>query len=110
MFYLTHFYLGTSLHVYVMERRFNPLFHVQELFKIDLPTDKPSELELITFIETLITIRNLLIDTLLQIEIIEKLITNDKFSENNDLNSDDLSYIVESRLIQTIRTPQNKSK
>jgi len=89
---------------------------MQELLKIDLPTDKPSELELITFIETLVTIHNLLNETIIQIEIIEKLInaSSKEISENNDFDSsDDLSCSSNGmfvKLIPTVPTPQNKRK
>jgi hypothetical protein len=89
---------------------------MQELLKIDLPTDKPSDFELITFIETLVTIRNLLNETIIQIEIIEKLINanSKKISENNDFDSSDDSSCSSNgmfvKLIPTIPTPQNKRK
>jgi len=89
---------------------------MQELLKIDLPTDKPSDFELITFIETLVTIRNLLNETIIQIEIIEKLINanSKKISENNDFDSSDDSSCGSNgmfvKLIPTIPTPQNKRK
>ena len=92
---------------------------MQELLKIDLPTDKPSDLELITFIEILVTIRNLLNETIIQIEIIEKLISansknDDKISENIDFDSSDDSSCSSNgmfvKLIPTVPTPQNKRK
>lgn len=83
---------------------------MQEILKIDLPTDKPTDLELITFIETLVTIRNLLNETIIQIEIIEKLInsnsTDNNGSDDSSLNSDGVFV----KLIPTVTTPKNKRK
>jgi hypothetical protein len=65
---------------------------MHELVKIDLPTDKPSNFKLITFIETLATIRNLLNQSIIQIEIIEKLMEG---SDNSLSCSDDGSAFSE---------------
>ncbi|EXX73130.1 hypothetical protein RirG_062920 [Rhizophagus irregularis DAOM 197198w] len=77
---------------------------------VNIPSD------LITFIETLVTTRNLLNETIIQIEIIEKLINanNKKISENNNFdNRDDSSCSsngMSVKLIPTVPTPQNKGK
>ena len=90
---------------------------MQELLEIDLPTDKPSDLKLITFVETLVTIRNLLNQSIIQIEIIEKLINansknDDEISEDNDYGSSDDSSCSsdDEKLIQTVPTPDKGSK
>ena len=82
------FHLGTTLHVYETERTFDLLFHMHELVKIDLPTHKPNGRNLITFIETLATIRNLIVQSVIQIEIIEKLIKVNDFHGYNSSDDD----------------------
>ncbi|KAF0519681.1 hypothetical protein F8M41_016487 [Gigaspora margarita] len=72
-----HIY-GTTLVVYIIERKFDPLFHMKELVKIDLPVHKPNENEFITFIETLITISGLLKQSLDDLLIIENLLCDDE--------------------------------
>ncbi|CAG8535606.1 26548_t:CDS:2, partial [Gigaspora margarita] len=81
-----HIY-GTTLVVYIIERKFGPLFHMKELVKIDLPVHKPNENEFITFIETLITISGLLKQSLDDLLIIENLLCDDEYY-NSDEKSD----------------------
>ncbi|CAG8805579.1 16791_t:CDS:1, partial [Racocetra fulgida] len=82
----------TTLVVYVIERKFDPLFHMKELVKIALPVHKPNENEFITFIEKLITVSELLKQSLDDLSIIEDLLC-DKDEYNSSGDDSDLTLL-----------------
>jgi hypothetical protein len=66
-------HLGTTLVVYIIDRRFDPLFFMEELFRLEILTSTPSEKKLIKFIEDLTTIRSSIVKTKEQIDLVEKM-------------------------------------
>ncbi|CAG8609198.1 6800_t:CDS:2, partial [Dentiscutata erythropus] len=83
-----HIY-GTTLVVYIIERKFDPLFHMKELVKIALPVHKPNENEFVTFMEKLITVSDLFKQSLNDILIIEDLLCKDEDKEYDSHSSDE---------------------
>ncbi|CAG8502217.1 10383_t:CDS:2, partial [Dentiscutata heterogama] len=83
----------TTLMVYEIERKFDPLFHMKELVNINLPVHKPSENEFITFLEKLITVSDLFKQSLDNILIIESLLCEDEYDGYSSNDDTDLNLL-----------------
>ena len=107
IFYFYYILLGTTLVIYIVDRRFNPFFFMKKLLRLEIPTTTPSEEKLITFIEELISIRSLIMKSIDQIELVERMLNGSNFNDNNnnDYVSDNQSAI---KPLITKGTPKTK--